>query len=145
MFISANTYFIVKLIQQKSTFEKSSPIFFVNFQSWFRSKKLWFAGQKYSRYHWLLGTLISNTIVRIEICSANTNSALPSSAHRDEDVDRCCGQNNPDRDHDVVEWNGVAVLQFQAKHYLRRQLEDGACEVPEIFVKKFPYMYVSAS
>ena len=51
-------------------------------------------------------------------------------AHRDEDVDGRRGQHDPDGDHDVVERNVVDVVQLQAEHYLRGQLEDSADEIP---------------
>ena len=61
--------------------------------------------------------------------SRTTKSVLPP-AHRDEDVDGRRGQHDPDGDHDVVERNVVDVVQLQAEHYLRGQLEDSADEIP---------------
>jgi len=44
--------------------------------------------------------------------------ALPSSAHGHKDVDGGGWQNYPDRYHDVVKRNVVAVLQLEAEHDL---------------------------
>jgi len=59
-----------------------------------------------------------------------SEQSVLSPAHGDEDVDGRRRQHDPDGDHDVVERNVVDVVQLEAEHDLRGQLQDGANEIP---------------